>query len=838
MNPKKIARVALLATTSLWVIPEVANAQASTRPQARASLIEEVVVTARKREETLLSAPLTVQAITSEQIARNPASDIRSLTDMLPNVTATPAGSGAMGAYNIRGIGGANAGDSGVDQAVTLVIDNIPISRGSGASGAFFDLANIQVLPGPQALFFGKNASGGVIAFASADPTPQFTASAKAGYEFVARQRYLESAISGPLSDVLRARLAVRYDESSGWMHNDAGPLVNPIETDPNLKLQPGATDDRLGGVKTLAGRLTLVYQPTPKFTATFKGLVTDVRSDDVSGATEVLACSPGRTQPHTFSIVDVYGECKANGHTSISQMNPLLAQYFPKSHGGEAYSTAKGRLFSLKLDYTADLFSISSVSGYSKTNSGGLGNFAYSAIDYFPGRNSANDEQLSQEIRVTTTFEGPLNFIFGGYADHQKRYGDTIGRGLIFGVLPGVNTNVALPGADNILPTAIGYWPRHHGTTDTYSAFAQLTWHIQDNVTLDAGARYTKVDGKQVSRNAYLAPFYASLFAGAATGQPCNSLGLPAATACLFVPSTDSAQSKFNEDNLSPEATLSWRPTDQVTLYAAYKTGYKPGGASAPSVLLESNLKNDLTFGSEKSKGGEVGLKASLMDGKLFLITSAYYYKFNGLQLSQFDSATTSFFIRNAGSAVTKGAEVQATYSVTPELTLNGSVTYNDAYFSDYRNVVCYAGQTAATGCNISNGAGGFLQDLSGHSLANAPPWSILGGASWNHPLGGGLALGIDGDFKYSDDYKLGATGSPRAFQSSFVKFNARIRLSAQDDHWEAALIGRNLTNKFIAIGATNKPGTNNAQDGFTEELFGIVARGREVSMQLSYRY
>ena len=133
----------------------------------------------------------------------------------------------------------------------------------------------------------------------------------------------------------------------------------------------------------------------------------------------------------------------------------------------------------------------------------------------------------------------------------------------------------------------------------------------------------------------------------------------------------------------------------------------------------------------------------------------------------------------------MTKGAEVQATYNATPELTLNGSVTYNDAYFSDYRNVACYAGQTAASGCSIPNGAGGFVQDLSGSRLANAPPWSILGGVSWNHALGDGLELGLDGDFKYSDDYRLGSTGSPRSFQSSFVKFNARIRLSGEDGRW-----------------------------------------------------
>ncbi|HKP79030.1 MAG TPA: TonB-dependent receptor, partial [Phenylobacterium sp.] len=464
-------------------------------------------------------------------------------------------------------------------------------------------------------------------------------------------------------------------------------------------------------------------------------------------------------------------------------------------------------------------------------------GNSSFAAVDYFPSATGARDEQLSQEIRINSAFEGPINFIVGGFVSREERLAYNAGRGLIFGFLPPVNTNTAIAGSDVALPTAIGYATRHTGLVKTYSVFGQVTWDIADSLTLDAGARYTKIDGVGTSRNTYVAPFYLSLLAGAATGRPCNTLGLPVQTACLFVPPTDRVRIDYDEDNVSPEVTLSWRPSSDLTVYAAYKTGYKPGGVSNPIVFLESNLAGDLEFGAEKSKGGEVGAKASLLGGDLSLTGSIYRYKFSGLQLNVFDSATTSFFIRNAGSAITKGFEVQATYRVTPELTLNGVVDYNKGYFSDFRNAGCYNGQTAAQGCNIPAPGGRFLQDLSGTPLQQAPRWVMVGGFSWNHPLSNGLTLGVDGDVKHSSKYRLNSTGSPRAVQDSYTKINARIRLSGDEDRWEVALIGRNLTNEYQVIGATPKPGTGNAQDGFTEELVGVIERGRQIALQLTLR-
>ena len=308
--------------------------------------------------------------------------------------------------------------------------------------------------------------------------------------------------------------------------------------------------------------------------------------------------------------MADPYGDCRANGHTAIGNMNPALARYFPRSQRGQGYLTANGIESSLKLGYEFDLVQLTSVTGFYDMHDSGLGNFSYSSYDYFPGVNTDNEREVTEEIRANTKFSGPVNLIGGIFIDTGSRLSSTIGRGLIFGYLPDINASVPVANSSVSLPTAIGYYPESHATTHTYSAFLEATWNILDNLELDAGARFTRVTEESTGQNRYIDPFYLSLFAGVATGVPCNSLGISASAACLFVPPGDLVSIRHSEDNLSPEVTLNWHPTPETTLYATYKTGYKAGAVSNPSVLLEANLGSDptqtLNFGPEKSRGAK----------------------------------------------------------------------------------------------------------------------------------------------------------------------------------------------------------------------------------------
>src|SRR5579871_2476052 len=216
-----VCGVFAIATLPLGIAQ--ANAQAAdtaTAPPTQDG-IGDIVVTARRREETLQSVPVAVTAISSIQLKNNLASDLTKVAELAPQVSIMQGGSGTGALLTIRGISSAN-NDAGLDQSVLVTIDDVPLSRGQVIAAATYDLASVQVLQGPQALFFGKNSPAGVISLQSADPTDRFEGYITGGYEFNARETYSEGAISGPLSDTLKARFAYRVDHMDGWMRNVA----------------------------------------------------------------------------------------------------------------------------------------------------------------------------------------------------------------------------------------------------------------------------------------------------------------------------------------------------------------------------------------------------------------------------------------------------------------------------------------------------------------------------------------------------------------------------------------------------------------------------------------
>jgi len=232
--------LSLLASTGLAVgLTPPGRAAAETRDAAD---LQEIIVTARKREETLLEVPAAVSAISQSELARANATDLTGISRLVPQLQITGAGSGNGGSLVMRGIGSSGS-DSGLESEVLIDIDGLPTSRGWVTQNAFFDIANVQILKGPQALFFGKNSPAGVVAVKSAGPGTTWQGFASAGYEFVAKERYVEAAVGGPLTSTLGIRVAVRYDGIDGWIRNVAKPITNnPIQP---LYPTPGATTNK-----------------------------------------------------------------------------------------------------------------------------------------------------------------------------------------------------------------------------------------------------------------------------------------------------------------------------------------------------------------------------------------------------------------------------------------------------------------------------------------------------------------------------------------------------------------------------------------------------------------
>ncbi|KMS50930.1 hypothetical protein V474_05365 [Novosphingobium barchaimii LL02] len=767
--------------------------QVQAQDTGKATAIEgDIIVTARRREETLMDVPVAITAISAEQLERSGSTDLQKIGQMIPQVILAKTGGGGAGAsFTIRGLG-SSALDAGIDQTVSLNIDGLQISRGRLVAQSFFDIQQVEVLKGPQALFFGKNSPGGVVSLRTKGATDTLEGYGRAGYEFRARERFVEGAISGPITDTLGFRVAARGSKMDGYIRNVAGPVTVPSAPDfPSV----GAAHGRDPGTREVLGRLTLEWKPTSDFDATFKLFGDRLRDNGETAGTELLCSGNSRTLDILSGtyVTDPYGDCKLNGKRSLGAFNPDLTANYPDANGGVPITRYQSVLTSLTMNYRADKLTFTSVTGFWHYKNDGFDNFSFDATPIVAGANMDKSQAFSQELRVNSNLGGPLDFAAGFYFESSKR--DTRGNGFVANVGPdprnGQTNNWQFLTANS---------------GKTYSAFGQLIWKVLDTVELAGGARWTRETKKTRQGNSFVNQNFAPLGITADEG--------------VFT------EGRFSDDQISPEATVTWRPSPSTTIYGAYKTGYKSGGFSNPSILSAGQTVADLGFAPEKANGGEIGFKGELMGRRLLVNLTGYRYTFKGLQLTSFNPSPPSFTIRNAASARATGVEADASFTASEGLTLRGAVGYNKAEYLNFDSAPCYAGQSADEGCN------GTTQDLSGTRLVRAPSWNVTGGIGYDTPLGSGLALGLSADARYTSGYWLLENQNPVGYQKGFAVLNATARFHAEDDGWEIALIGRNLTDKYYGVAGAEKP------FGTPDAVWVSIGRPREVLLQGTVRF
>lgn len=789
MNRQMIA--ALSRSTAAIAVAAGFSVSVSAQDESGAStqISDEIIVTARQRSESLLDVPVAITALSAQDIQRYAASDLTKIAQMVPQVQLVRSGAGTGGAFTIRGIG-SSPGDAGIEQTVSINIDGIQVSRGRAILQSFFDVEQVEVLKGPQALFFGKNSPGGVISIRTKGPGNELEGYVKAGYEFEADERYVEAAIGGPITDTLGVRFAGRAGKLDGWIVNNAPARANPLE--PGFPLPAG--NSRQPGGEYYAGRLSVEWRPSDVFDLTAK-LFGNYSKDNAESIAEVLCNNPGGL-PTTLGIPDIYGDCALNGVRSSTNAptNPEYINNFtdaPKD--GKHYSEFKGFYGSAVANFRPGAINFTSITGFYDYDVNTFDNYDYTSIGLVQSVNDDSYLSVSQELRAVSDFDSKWNFVFGGYYENTYREQSTNGR-------------IAPLGPD---PRNGKYqtWDRPaKNWGDTISAYGQLVFDIADNVELAGGVRWTREKKRIDMRHDFLHSFF---------------------PAGVFLPEGIVVAGTFEDDNWSPEATITWHPIPNTTLYAAYKTGYKSGGFSNPSALSANYADiNEARFGSETAEGGEIGAKGSFWNGRINISAAVYLYNFDGLQLSSFNAETTTFTIRNAAKARTTGFELDASIQATNELQLRTAVGYNKARYQSFPTASCYVGQTALQGCV------GGVQDLSGTPLVRAPDLTLLTGFTYDRPISAKLAIGITGDAKFTDDHYTQENQNPLALQRGYWLFNASARLRDIDDRWELALIGRNLTNERYGVSSADKP------LGGAGEISQQPARTREILLQGQFRF
>lgn len=808
------------STAALFLLPNAAHAQAASPPpteavpQASAPVAEtatpeasgDIIVTARRRNETSIAAPVAITAVSGEQLQVRGISTVDALARAVPTLITSEATSSPQGGIvAIRGLSGVDANPFG-DQAVAFNIDGVPVARSSVRRLGQMDIEQVEVLKGPQALFFGKNSPAGIISVRTADPTRSLRAGLTTGYEFNADEFRTEGFVSGPISDSVGWRVAGYYSTMKGYVHNVAPSSGTGV-------LAP--IDRRVPNGDEYAVRGTLKLVPSPRFDARLK---LSYNKANGSGSTDVLQfvnCPLGRPQGTPASVAAIE-DCRADNRVTASDnIGPNFAAV-DKRFGTQTYLKSDQLLGSAELNYhLSDTLTLSSITGYYKANNAYVGSFTANFIEsgappltFLPAYAKLRIRETTEEVRLTSNLSGPFNFLVGGL------YQDNAGA---------INAAVRF-NANN--PTfSSNYAYQQEGKA--WSVFAQATVKVLPTLELSGGARYSK-ERKSLP-----------VFRTAVAASPFTLVEVD-------------AKRKVSFDNLSPEFTVSYRPTSRLNVYASYKQGFLSGGfnATQPSVIPTLNANGrytsriDPTYDQQTTKGFEGGIKALLLDGRLRTNFSLYDYRTSGLQVAVLVGLQQE--LRNAGKVRTRGAEFDFNYRTPLQgLNLYGALAYEDGKYTDYQ-ATCYRGLPSplcTTQINRFTGQPGLLHDLSGTELVRAPDWVGNLGFDFLSPqaVAAGMKLGLSGNFSFSDGFFTDVVSAPGGRQKPYQLVDAGVRLVGPQDRWEIALLGRNLTNKYYFTRSADNPFSGSAPGGTGTTLGDTVAvpnRGREIWLRASLKF
>ncbi len=775
----------VLCTTFLFATTNVLAQDAENESTTHRGVLEEVLVTARKREESLMAIPVSVSTISDVQIENGVATDLLKLGELAPQVLIGRATNGTGGFLTIRGIS-SSATDAGLEQSVALSFDGVPIARGRIVTANIFDVDQVEVMQGPQALFFGKNSPAGVISVRTADPTDTREGYLKGGYEFEADERYLEGAATLPVSDTFSARIAARFSWIEGWIKNVAQPVANPL--DPSVTL-PGATfGDRGPEGHNYSARVTLAWTPSDTFDANFK-LTYDTQELNAMDAYLELFCVGDKVQPTQLGIPMPGADCEKNQVKAESSQAPEYSDNYNYGNGGVPYYDSDFILGSLNLNWTLGDLTLSSTTGYYDQSIAGGTSADYSPFTLIYDTQQEDYRLFTQELRLFSNFDGPVNFMVGAYYEDSARD---------WGNFPDIFHFYNAAADSYVLVETVS-----REDTSSYSFFGQLEWNLTEALTLSAGARYTSDDKKGRYENlSFAAPLY-----------PWRPVG-------------DPLLAHYDDDNVSPEVTLTWNFADEQMIYAGYKTGYKAGAISNGALLFDTFTPESVLVDPEETDGFEVGYKGLVANGRLRLDVTAYDYDYDGLQVAAFDEETFSFVIGNAAAASTRGIAANVDWAVTDRLSLNAGLGYNRARYEDYRDAQCYTAQTPEEGC-VDN-----VQDLTGKALNRAPDLMFNLGADYAMVFDGGWMLDLSGGAFYTDDYQAATDYNPAGVQESFWRFNTALHLTTPSNRLRFSLIGRNITDEYYQISVTSHP------TGTPDQFIGIFNRPREVLLQAEWLF
>lgn len=401
--------VALASVSSLAILASPASAQEaqqSSNSEAAAVAIDEIFVTARKKQESVLNVPVVANIVSGEALEVMQVNTITDLQKVVPGLNIGTATLSIGSIISLRGIG-TSSQDAGVDQSVSVNIDGLSFSQGLAITSGMFDVQGVEVLKGPQALFYGKASPGGVISLRTADPGSEFELIGRLGYEFASDETRGELIVSGPVTETLGLRLAAMASTSEGYFKNTAVPLIGT---------GAAKAPDRAGGSDNLIVRGTALWNPSDTFEGRLKLNYTKSKTI-IPGGSQYISCTDGLNEAPSGIPFMAGEDCVLDRNIALVAMDP--AAFTGISNGGIPYNEMSQ--FFGTFEGTWDLgrsLTLTSTTGYYDLTSESLMN---TYLTTYAGttlavENAFSRKDFTQELRLDSDFETPLNFTVGAF--------------------------------------------------------------------------------------------------------------------------------------------------------------------------------------------------------------------------------------------------------------------------------------------------------------------------------------------------------------------------------------------------------------------------------------
>jgi outer membrane receptor protein involved in Fe transport len=888
-------------------VEEAAEVDAQTDVAATDSVVTEddIVITAQGRSQILQDVPIAVTAVSAASLQNSGATDIRQLNQLAPSLLVSSTGSEANGSARIRGIG--TVGDNpGLESSVAVFVDGVYRSRSGIGLNELGEIERIEVLRGPQGTLFGRNASAGLIHIISKKPNMNefegFGSLTYGNFDYIRA----DAGITGPIGESLGFRLDGVYARRDGFYHdvnndtdvNDRNRLFvrGQLLYEPNADLSVRLIGDFTSREEACCGAVYLNRD--------FNARIGNLNEP----ATPILV--GGVVNPNGNNIINVLRDL---GTPAIAFNDPFSRNIYVTP--GRTYE-GDTRDWGLSAEVNYDLgtsATLTSITAYRNYRSGQPGDIDYSPVDilYRSAANNGVERQFktfSQELRLQgQAFNDKLDWLFGAYfADEDLtvtdnlRFGTQYGRFATCRLLSGTALagfySPTTPGC--ISPTGravIGgalapgipspFGPAGPGilaafdrlesvndrgsTLDTYhqdsrnwALFTHNIFHLSDKVAVTVGLRYTneKKDfdatfgndntacvAQQTAllpllANAGLAPLAAGLIGLTCQGNSTSELNGVSIT-------DDRSESEFTGTGI-----LSWKPVDDLMVYASYSRGYKAGGFNLDRSALKAPvlpfaatpggaqaLVGNLQFDPEINNAYELGAKFSR--GGITLNAVLFRQDFRNFQLNTFNG--TVFLVQTVNGCDSSLGGADRDQSLLPGApnfvpppaanpTANpaagtgscpaGDVSYGvrseglelEGAFRVRRDLNVSLGVTYANTRYRSNLVGNengapldpALRMLPGDNLSNAPELVFTSSLGWTPRIGSSGLSGlfyIDG--RLTDDFNTGSDLFPQKEQDSFAIFNARIGLRGPQERWAVELWAQNLFNTDYTQVAFNSP-------------------------------